>query len=73
MRNDVFEGQKGVFRSRIPNSVSVDKSKCNKSKCNFFSCSDPRTTSDYAEPRSHESFVMNSCNAKQLFPRPRHQ
>ena len=27
-----------------------------------------RTTSDYFEPRSHESFVMNSRKKKQFFP-----
>ena len=40
-------------------------------KCNFFFCSGPRTTSNYSEPRFHESFVMNSCKEKQLFPWPR--
>ena len=32
-----------------------------------------RTTSDYSEPRPHESFVMNSGKNKQLFPWSRHQ
>ena len=39
----------------------------------FLFCSGPRTTSNYSEPRSHESSVMNSCTEKQLFPWLRHQ
>ena len=42
-------------------------------KCNFFFVAVSRTTSNYSEPRSHESFIMNSCNEKQLFPWSRHQ
>ena len=41
------------FSSSVYNAVKI-------AECNFFFCSVPRTTSNYSEPRFHESFVMNS-------------